>query len=150
MRLLLLLLAMALFGVAKLPAEQEVARVHRESHFRFVNFDLGLRERIGQFGFIAALSGLRSIIADALFVQAHVAWERTEWGRVLFLMREVTSLQPRSVLFWDIAAWHMAWNAGRARPYIRGMNARRLSLPARSKQPVEKWLWNRRRLRARA
>jgi tetratricopeptide (TPR) repeat protein len=40
-----------------------------------------------------------------------VAWERTEWGRVLLLFRQATTLQPRAVLFWDMAAWHMAWNA---------------------------------------
>jgi len=43
-----------------------------------------------------------------------VAWERTEWGRVLFLFRQITTLQPRTVLFWDMAAWHMAWNASTA------------------------------------
>ena len=50
-------------------------------------------------------------MADGLFIQAHVAWEQTEWGRVLLLFRQVTTLQPRSILFWDMAAWHMAWNA---------------------------------------
>ena len=35
----------------------------------------------------------------------------TQWGRVLLLFREATTLQPRSILFWDMAAWHMAWNA---------------------------------------
>jgi uncharacterized protein HemY len=40
-----------------------------------------------------------------------VAWERTEWGRVLLLFRQVTTLQPRAILFWDMAAWHMGWNA---------------------------------------
>jgi uncharacterized protein HemY len=44
-------------------------------------------------------------------MQAHVAWERTDWGRVLWLFRQVTTLQPRAILFWDMAAWHMAWNA---------------------------------------
>ncbi|MEY2541791.1 MAG: hypothetical protein QOI22_1393, partial [Verrucomicrobiota bacterium] len=34
-----------------------------------------------------------------------------EWSRGLLLLRQVTPLQPRSVLFWDMAAWHMAWNA---------------------------------------
>jgi hypothetical protein len=29
-----------------------------------------------------------------------------------FLMDAVTTLQPRAVIFWDQAAWHMAWNAG--------------------------------------
>jgi hypothetical protein len=27
------------------------------------------------------------------------------------LFNSVTALQPRAVLLWDMAAWHMAWNA---------------------------------------
>ena len=114
MRIFAVFLSVALFGAAKLPAEQAIAAVHRRLHFRTVDFDPGLREQIGQLGFIAGLSGFRALVADVLFVQAHVAWERTEWGRVLLLFRQVTTLQPRSLLFWDMAAWHMAWNASAA------------------------------------
>lgn len=114
MRIFVLLLSLALFGTAKLPAERAISAAHRGLHFRAVDFDPGLREQIGQLGFIAGLSGFRSLVADVLFVQAHVAWERTEWGRVLLLFRQVTTLQPRSILFWDMAAWHMAWNASAA------------------------------------
>jgi len=114
MRFLLVLLSVALFGAMKLPAEQAIAAAHRSQHFRAADFDLGLREQIGQLGFIAALSGFRSLIADLLFIQAHMAWERTEWGRVLLLYRQITTLQPRGILFWEMAAWHMAWNAGTA------------------------------------
>src|SRR6267143_4771834 len=101
-------------GTLKLPIERNLAALHRQEHFRGVEFNLDLREKLGQLGFIAALSGFRSIVADGLFIQAHAAWERTEWGRVLFLFRQVTTLQPRAVLFWDMAAWHMAWNASTA------------------------------------
>jgi len=111
MRFFLVLMTVALFGAARLPMEHAISATHRELHLRAVDFNLGLREQLGQLGFVAALSGFRSLIADALFVQAHVAWERTEWGRVLLLFRQVTTLQPRAILFWDMAAWHMAWNA---------------------------------------
>lgn len=114
MRVFVVLISVALFGVAKLPAEHALAKAHRDLHFRDVDFNLGLREQIGQLGFVAALSGFRSLVADGLFIQAHVAWERTEWGRVLLLFRQVTTLQPRVILFWDMAAWHMAWNASTA------------------------------------
>lgn len=114
MRILVVILSLALFGAAKLPAELAIAAAHRQLHFRAVDFDPDLREQIGQLGFIAGLSGFRSLVADVLFIQAHVAWERTEWGRVLLLFRQVTTLQPRSILFWDTAAWHMAWNASAA------------------------------------
>lgn len=113
-RSFVVLLSVALFGSAKLPVEHAISAAHCRLHLRTVAFDLGLREQIGQLGFVAALSGFRSLVADALFVQAHVAWERTEWGRVLLLFRQVTALQPRAILFWDMAAWHMAWNASTA------------------------------------
>jgi hypothetical protein len=111
MRTTLVLAMVLVFGVLKLPMERQLSLLHRQLHFRAVEFNLGLREQIGQLGFVAALSGFRSLVADVLFIQAHVAWERTEWGRVLLLFRQVTTLQPRAILFWEMAAWHMAWNA---------------------------------------
>src|SRR5690348_10879261 len=98
-------------GLLKLPIEHNLAALNRQEHFQGVAFNLDLREKIGQLGFIAALSGFRAIVADALFIQAYSAWEDTEWGRMLLLFRQVTTLQPRVMLFWDTAAWHMAWNA---------------------------------------
>ncbi|HWM23895.1 MAG TPA: hypothetical protein VNP98_03655 [Chthoniobacterales bacterium] len=113
-RILIVILGAALFGAAKLPVEHAISQSHRQLHFRAVDFDPALREQIGQLGFIAGLSGFRSLVADILFVQAHVAWERTEWSRLLLLFQQITTLQPRAILFWDTAAWHMAWNASAA------------------------------------
>ena len=113
-RLLFALATILVFGVLKLPAERAIAAEHRQSRFTDSDLNLNLREKIGQLGFVAALSGFRAMLADFLFIQAHVAWERTEWGRVLFLFRQVTSLAPHVPMFWDTAAWHMAWNASAA------------------------------------
>src|ERR1700682_5552332 len=110
-RAFVVILSLLLFGAARLPIEHALTETHRAMHFRAVDFNRDLREQLGQLGFVAALSGFRSLVADVLFIKAHVAWERTEWGRVLLLFRQVTTLQPRAVLFWDMAAWHMAWNA---------------------------------------
>jgi tetratricopeptide (TPR) repeat protein len=107
---LITLAVLLVMGLLKLPLEQNLAALHRQEHFRGVEFNLDLREKLGQLGFIAALSGFRAIVADALFIQAHAAWEDTEWGRMLLLFRHITTLQPRVLLFWDTAAWHMAWN----------------------------------------
>src|SRR5437870_11998314 len=115
-RIALVLGMILVFGVMKLPAERALSLQHRSgSAGQFADVvNLDLREKIGQLGFVAALSGFRAMLADFLFIQAHVAWERTEWGRVLFLFRQVTTLQPHVPLFWDMAAWHMAWNASAA------------------------------------
>ena len=110
----IIVLAVLAFGGLRLPIEHALLETHRRFHFRSVDFNLGLREQVSQLGFVAALSGFRSLVADVLFIQAHVAWERTQWSRVLLLFRQATTLQPRAVLFWDMAAWHMAWNASTA------------------------------------
>ena len=108
---LIALAVLIVMGLLKLPVERDLATLHRQEHFRGVEFDLDLREQLGQLGFIAALSGFRAIVADGLFIQAHAAWEDTQWGRMLLLFRQITTLQPRVLMFWDTAAWHMAWNA---------------------------------------
>jgi tetratricopeptide (TPR) repeat protein len=111
MRTVVALAVLIGLGPLKLPIERNLAALHRQEHFRGVEFNLDLREKIGQLGFIAALSGFRAAVADALYIKAYTAWENTEWGRMLLLFRHITTLQPRVLLFWDTAAWHMAWNA---------------------------------------
>ena len=110
----LVLAALLVFGAVKLPAERALTASRANDSAAVLRLGVDLREQVGQLGVVAALSGFRSVIADFLFIQAHVAWERTEWSRVLLLFRQVTTLQPRSVLFWEMAAWHMAWNASAA------------------------------------
>jgi hypothetical protein len=111
MRWIMVVVAIGGFGFSKLNFEKNLTTEHRAAYFHGAQLNLDLRERIGQSAFLAALGGFRSLVADFLWIQAHQAWERTEWGRMALLFDNVTALQPRSVMFWDMAAWHMAWNA---------------------------------------
>ncbi len=79
-----------------------------------LHYAIDLRERVGQTAFIAILGGFRSVVADLLFIDAYFAWERVDWSHLLLRLRQVTMLQPHVTMFWDIAAWHMAWNASTA------------------------------------
>jgi len=108
--ILLLLLA----GAALIPLQQHLAAEAKAAHLRKTDLNLDLRERIGQMGFLAALSGFRSPLAAFLWIEAHTAWENTEWGRMAGLFDTVTTLQPRSIPYWETAAWHMASNASTA------------------------------------
>jgi hypothetical protein len=110
-RVLVAILAVLAFGAAKLPLERSLRATQIAAHFHSAELNVDLREQIGQGSFMAALSGFRSIVADLLFIRAHVAWENTEWGRMKLLFDAVTSLQPRATMFWEGAAWHMAYNA---------------------------------------
>ena len=111
MRKAVVLAVLLLFGLGKLHFEQTLTESHRNAFFHGAKLNLGLRQQVGQFGFVAALSGFRSLVADLLWIRAHSAWEATQWGRMELLFNNVTALQPRSITFWDMAAWHMAWNA---------------------------------------
>jgi hypothetical protein len=102
------------FGAARVPLESALTREHHAASFGNVQLNLGMRERIGQLGFLAALSGFRSLVADFLWIEAYAAWERVEYGRMKLLFDTVTSLAPRNVNFWDMSSWHMAYNASNA------------------------------------
>lgn len=104
-------LIILIFGAAKMRFEHVLMEEHRAAFFHDAKLNLSVRQQVGQMGFLAALSGLRAVVADALVFQAHTAWENTEWGRVALLYNNITALQPRNVMFWDLAGWHMAWNA---------------------------------------
>jgi tetratricopeptide (TPR) repeat protein len=110
-RFVVVVACLVVFGIVRLPLEHRLTLAQIEARLTQVSFNLDLRQQLGQLGFTAAFSGFRAIVADMLFIQAHVAWEDTEWGRVLLLFRQATTLQPHAILFWDIAAWHMGWNA---------------------------------------
>jgi hypothetical protein len=102
---------LVILGAALLPWQITMQRSAKAAGFHSTPLNLSLREQIGQSGFLAALSGFRSPLAAFLWIEAHSAWEKTEWGRMAGLFDMVTTLQPHTLLYWDIAAWHMAWNA---------------------------------------
>lgn len=110
-RKIIAVVLLGVFGAIKMPLESSLDARQKAAHLRKTVLDLSLRERVGQMGFLAALSGFRSPLAAYLWIEAHNAWERTEWGRMAGLFDTVTTLQPRSLMYWDMAGWHMAWNA---------------------------------------
>ncbi len=110
-RVVIALGALLLFGAVRLRPEQALERQRRAANFHGVALDLSLREKIGQMGFLAALSGFRSLVADGLWIHASTVWERTDWGAMKLDFDAVTTLQPRCAMFWDMSAWHMYANA---------------------------------------
>jgi len=73
-----------------------------------------MRDAIGQGMAIALLAGFRGVVADFLWIQSHNYWEKKQWLQQYRDMEVVATLQPQSILFWDVGAWHMAWNIGYA------------------------------------
>lgn len=106
------LLVLALWGVCKIPLEQKMTQEQRKAAYGFSGpTAVALREKVGQGLVLAALGGFRGLAANALMLQAHGAWEEQQWVRVRSSLELATVLQPRVAAFWDLAAWHLAWNA---------------------------------------
>lgn len=108
---ILIAAAIIVFGLVRLPLEHSLNTAQHRAGLRTGLPDIGLREQIGQLSYAAALGGFRSLVAAFLWIDAHTAWEETAWGRMAGIFESVTALQPRSLIYWDLAAWHMAWNA---------------------------------------
>ena len=103
-----------LFGAVKFPLEKSISDAHRTAYFHGAKLNLSLREQVGQGAFVAALSGFRGVIADVLSLQANDAWQNTEWNRVILLYDQITTLQPRVTLHWEMGAYYMAYDAAQA------------------------------------
>ena len=123
-RTLSLVLALGLvlgWGGLKVPWEIWMTRDQRLATVGFSGpTAVAVREKLGQGLVLAALGGFRGLAANALMLQAHGAWEEQQWVRVRSALEMATLMQPRVALFWDLASWHLAWNAAVAAEQYRG------------------------------
>lgn len=99
------------FGCLKTGAEHRLFVAQRVAGFQLATLSGQIRSQLGQTGFVAALSGFRALMADLLWIRAGTAFERTEWSRMQTLLHAATRLQPRAVVFWEMAHFHMAYDA---------------------------------------
>jgi len=108
---LVAVVVLAVFGLLRWPVESALTRDLREQHLLPPPLDIEMRERLGQGGFAAAFGGMRSVIASMQNLQAQLDWSRQDWGRLESRFRLITRLQPRAESYWEMACWHLAYNA---------------------------------------
>jgi hypothetical protein len=105
-------LVLVLAGLIKLPFEASMAA--DRPHAAGLGLNLKTREMIGQGMSLALLGGFRALVGDFLWISAHGAWEQHRWLTMRQDFEACLMLQPRAVMFWDLASWHLAWNASHA------------------------------------
>jgi len=110
-RALLIALLLGLWAPVKIGWELRLARAQDQLRYQGVALTRQLRDQLGQGLTIGVLSGMRSVVADFVWLEVTVAWENEEWFRMGGLINLCTALQPRYVTFWDMGAWQLAWNA---------------------------------------
>ena len=94
----------------KLFWEEKIAQEQDRLRYGSVAMTRSLRDQLSQGLTIGVLAGLRSVVADFVWIDVTVAWEKYEWFKMDSLINLCTSLQPRSVTFWDYGGWQLAWN----------------------------------------
>jgi tetratricopeptide (TPR) repeat protein len=112
----ILIVALVLIVPAALlsPLERAIDAQRVRMRYGGARVTLDMRDRLGQGMAIGLLAGFRGVVADFLWIQNQGFWQDKEWLRMYRNMELVTTLQPQSILFWDTAQWHMAWNIGYA------------------------------------
>src|SRR5437867_5812428 len=101
-------------AMALAPLEQRIHRERNRLKYGSAKAALTLHDRISQNAWIALLAGFRGVVADFIWIQGHQFWENKQWLRQYRTLETTVMLQPQSILFWDVGAWHMAWNIGYA------------------------------------
>jgi hypothetical protein len=110
-RAVLLALILGLWAPVKIVWEQEIAREQDFLRYKGAPMTRQLRDQLGQGLTIGVLSGMRSVVADLVWLNVTTAWMNSEWFRMGGYINLCTALQPRAPIFWDMGGWHLAWNA---------------------------------------
>ena len=106
------LLLLVVWGAAKIPWENHMALGRRAAMCGSdLPMNFRLRDSLGQGLSVAALGGFRGLAANFLWMSLTAAWEDKQWTRVRSLAELAVLLQPRAVFYWEMGAWHLAWNA---------------------------------------
>lgn len=132
-------------GLLRLPAEQALTADLRAKGLLAEPLDLGLKEQIGQNSTAIALAGLQTLVATFTHLQAtehfsssEYAWNdprrAASWYKVEEAMETTVQLAPRGAYYWDMGAWHMAYNAASWFRLDSGLP------PVRAKAEASRWI----------
>lgn len=110
-RAMLVALVLGLWAPFKIAWEQKIAHEQDLLRYQSVTVTRQLRDQLSQGLTIGVLSGMRSVVADFIWVnEVTMVWEEEQWFKMDGYINLCTALQPRSVIFWDVGGWQLAWN----------------------------------------
>jgi tetratricopeptide (TPR) repeat protein len=110
-RAALVALLLGLWAPCKIVWEQRIAQEQDFLRYHGVTMTRQLRDELGQGLTIGVLSGMRSVVADLVWLNVTTAWMNEDWWKMGSYINLCTALQPRAPVFWDMGGWELAWNA---------------------------------------
>jgi hypothetical protein len=110
-RAALVALLLGLWAPGKIIWEQRIAHEQDLLRYNGAPMTRQLRDELGQGLTIGVLSGMRSVVADLVWLNVTTAWMNEDWFKMGGYINLCTALQPRAPVFWDMGGWQLAWNA---------------------------------------
>jgi len=110
-KIVVVTLALAGFGALRMPLEEGLSRDFRDQGLLPPRIDLDTRQKLDQTAAVVAFGGLRTLIAAILNLRAFGFFERQDWGALEDTYDTILILAPHTIFYWDIASWHLAYNA---------------------------------------
>lgn len=114
MRLVLPVGIVLLGGVVIHPLQKYVLRQEESLALLplvFTSDDAPVIQRLEQQLSFVSLGGLRSLVAAFLSVNSYSYFEVRDWINLENRYRQIISLAPHNTYYWDMGAWHLAYNA---------------------------------------
>lgn len=108
---IVVLVSLLLAGWIKSPWELRTQRSFEQQGILWRPLEVGIKERIGQTCAVVSLGGLRTVVATFFNLAAYGSFEKRDWVRLTDQFELIVALQPNTAYYWDVGAWHMAYNA---------------------------------------
>jgi len=135
-RALLIALLLGLWAPVKIAWEQHIAREQDLLRYNGVKVTIALRDQLSQGFTIGVLAGMRSVVADFIWLEMVPAWMNQDWWRMGTYINACTALQPRAPMFWEMGGWQLAWNAS----IFSGMDAHKYPTDLQRKKAERFWI----------
>jgi tetratricopeptide (TPR) repeat protein len=110
-RAVLVALFLGLWAPVKVAWEKEIARQQDILQYKGATMSRALSDQLGQGLTIGVLGGLRSVVADFVWLKVTVDWENEDWFDMMACIKICTTLEPRAPIFSTMGGWELAWNA---------------------------------------
>ena len=110
-RIVLVLAALAVFGIVRAPLEDGVRDRLVATNLLLPPPAKGAFEQMSQSALIGTLGGLRSLVATFLTLEAYDHFSSKSWDQLRQAYLVITNLEPREEANWIAVIWHLGINA---------------------------------------
>jgi hypothetical protein len=110
-RIVLVLAALAVFGIVRAPLEDGVRDRLVATNLLLPPPAKGAFEQMSQSALIGTLGGLRSLVATFLTLEAYDHFSSKSWDQLRQAYLVITNLEPREEANWVAVIWHLGINA---------------------------------------